>query len=238
MSTLIVVARMLRSASLLRAARIVQCSSSSIKIRSHWIVNATAILNSKKFSTSQDILEESTEPSFSIGQLYNHHFFADKVKSVYDVAPGGYVSCDEKELIKYLPEGLAGEIEKDFELTNKKEWMIRESTKVICTILDEFQSKSKAKKDSFITTMSVPNLTDRAEFPDAFLRIKSFNNDLLPLNPANSPTFPVSGPKSSAGTVAEYFKEKNGEMPDKIMIGGKKSAVKFMSCCLCSILRW
>ena len=56
-----------------------------------------------------------------------------------------YVSCDESELAVFLPEGLAGEVENDFDFSGKRKWMERDAGKVIKAWIDNYSRKGKAK---------------------------------------------------------------------------------------------
>ncbi len=61
---------------------------------------------------------------------------------------GQYVQVTNADMQK-IPEGMSGEIADEFEVNSfegeEKYWMIRDSSKLCCQILDEF----KAKKNSY-----------------------------------------------------------------------------------------
>lgn len=115
--------------------------------------------------------------------------------NIYSVQEGGYVDLDPKDLTKYFPEGLAGEMDKEFEFSGRQSWMIRDSAKILCRIIDQFGASTinskapgssssgnggDAKNVSIHKAVNLPELTDRPEWTGSTLRVQYFGQDLLP----------------------------------------------------------
>jgi hypothetical protein len=47
-----------------------------------------------------------------------------------------------------LPEGFAGDMNEDIEITGKESWMIRDSSRVLCSIIDAFPAKNKVSSST------------------------------------------------------------------------------------------
>ena len=46
-------------------------------------------------------------------------FDASRVRNVHDVKEGGYVEISQKDIDKYLPEGLSGEMQEEFDFSER-----------------------------------------------------------------------------------------------------------------------
>ena len=120
----------------------------------------------------------------------------NKKSDVYAVQEGGYVDLEPKELDQFFPEGLAGEMDAEFEFSGRKSWMVRDSSKLLCRILDEFASKGKqgakqAQQPAVHKGVVVPSLTDRPEWVNSSMRVQYFGQELLP-----QPQETIAVPKS------------------------------------------
>jgi len=108
------------------------------------------------------------------------HVAASKAGNIYAVQEGGYVDLDAKELETYMPEGLAGEMDTEFEFSGRQTWMIRDSSKLLCRILDEFRGGAGVPGLSVHKKVVLPHLTDRPEWKSSSLSVKWFGQELMP----------------------------------------------------------
>jgi hypothetical protein len=103
-----------------------------------------------------------------------------KSGNIYAVQEGGYVDLDAKELETYMPEGLAGEMDTEFEFSGRQTWMIRDPSKLLCRILDEFRGGAGVPALSVHKKVVLPHLTDRPEWKNSSLSVKWFGQELMP----------------------------------------------------------
>lgn len=103
-------------------------------------------------------------------------FNASSCKDIHDVREGGYVDLDANEINKIIPEGLAGELDDEFDFTGRMSWMVRDSGKFLCRVIEEFEASKKsgetdaskkAQSRGFASPINLSGLTDRPEWPDA-----------------------------------------------------------------------
>lgn len=103
---------------------------------------------------------------------------------------GSYVLVSDEELA-LLPEGLAGEMTEEFQmpvLDERKRWMIRDSGKLLCQLLDQHKEPTagskKANRHKY-DHVEFPGLTDRPEWIDAVMRVDCYGETVLDV-PKNS----------------------------------------------------
>lgn len=128
---------------------------------------------------SSDKSSYDNRPQVTIFQSdkYLEKFAGKKYNSYTSVQEGGYIVEDVKELEKHCPEGLAGDSKDDFEYIDSTQWMVRDATKILCRLLQEYE---KANGVNFGTTASsissssikgkditLLGLTDRPEWTNA-----------------------------------------------------------------------
>lgn len=75
-------------------------------------------------------------------------FHASKASDIYTVQEGGYVDLEAKDIKQYFPEGLAGEMDAEFEYSGRKSWMIRDSAKLLCRLVDDFDANRRRRGES------------------------------------------------------------------------------------------
>lgn len=88
---------------------------------------------------------------------------------------------------RWLPEGLPGDFEREFDFAQRQCLMLRAPGMLLCRLLDEFaaQENGSAQKPMRITrpdnepTIHVSGLTDRPEWRAAHLRVRRFGEDLV-----------------------------------------------------------
>ena len=125
--------------------------------------------------------------------------FASSSKSIYLFPEGGFQEVSTVELDKYLPEGLSHGVEEVLNSNNsssKSYWMIRESSKLLCRIVDEVNSKLLPLSKDTPTNIEIihkrsvhiPLLTDKEEWPNNVLQVTRYGNHLV-----NSSKKPLQG---------------------------------------------
>ena len=153
--------------------------------------------------------EEPVEPpEDAIPYSFESTFLASKVSDIYSVQEGGYVDLDAKDIKHYFPEGMAGEMDAEFEHSGRKAWMIRDSAKLLCRLVDAFDATRKSKGQGSSSSssssssnssssssssggdsvgapvvykpVSLPNLTDRPEWSAASMSVTFFGSELMP----------------------------------------------------------
>jgi len=105
-----------------------------------------------------------------------------------------------------MPEGLAGDMEDEFAMTRKRSWMIRDVSRVMCAILDDFPVKNgKARSDKVIPALpsasdpagwndlwhskAFPGYSDRPEWRGSLTSVQLYGAELMP------------GPKADLGKL-------------------------------------
>lgn len=84
-----------------------------------------------------------TADGTDLAKYYAEYFYSPSNQNAYDIRSGSYMDVDEKDILRYFPEGLAGETDEEFQYSNKKRWMIRDSTKVLFRIIEETEKRLK-----------------------------------------------------------------------------------------------
>jgi len=126
---------------------------------------------------------------------FEKDFLAPSSKNIYAVPEGGFVEVDPVQLDKFLPEGMCGPVEDGLELNNptkkgKPVWMIREGTKLLCRVIDEYDAhlyhKSKSSEKEPVIhevvhprRVHVPQLTDKDEWSDNVIKVTRYGKDLV-----------------------------------------------------------
>jgi hypothetical protein len=172
--------------------------------------------------SSQDIfgsmkeVEKNSLDDIKFEELYK----ARDHKSIYDVRDGTILNLNEYDIQKYIPEGLAGETDKAFDMHEEPSWMIRDSTKLVCRLIDHFHKPKNNidMKPSIYPKVKLNGLTDKPEWNNAHVRVQMFGKDVLD-NPIqyNIKGVPISKHKK---TII------NDDNEDVIICGGKGSKVE------------
>jgi hypothetical protein len=189
---------------------------------------------------------------FAIDGSYHEENFSIKPSSssLYEIAEGGYMEIDSEMVKKFFPEGLAGETADEFALSRKEAWMVRESSKLLCRIIDDFQpvkgkpdSPNSDNINSVESRISIPGLTDRNELHGSSHSLKYYGHELIEKKFVNSRSNSgedvnlkvTSGIESFADKTLNAIKAhiprhsvekpKSG-VPDKIMLTGTRGSGK------------
>ena len=199
-----------------------------------------------QFSTNRyrqgndDILKDSksfeTHRNSGIAEVadfkFTDYFQASKNIGIYDVQEGGFVTLNPQELDKYLPEGLSGELDDEFDFSDRKEWMIRDSTKLLCRLVEEFENSKSvdthfhSPNKSLHSSIFVPGLSDRPEWNDSHLRVKYYgaeiNRPVKNTFKAPAALAVVSGQDSVVEDCIVKLRDvsKSQPMPTKVMLTG------------------
>lgn len=194
----------------------------------------------KKFSSvhrgyTPDLLGTTALPLEAIqAYKFQNSFDATGYSDFYSIQEGGYVNLDRRELDKYFPEGFAGELDSEFEFTGRKSWMVRDSSKFLCRLIDKFEASKKGEEcdeagTGYRTQVTVPGLTDRSEWRDSNLRV-FYNGIELAKNtdvkPNKKKLVAVSGKGSTVGELLTELETMTDEVPKKIMLAGPRGVGK------------
>jgi len=149
---------------------------------------------------------------FVIKQLHQSVFSSSDNENYLNVRSGSYVEVSPEILGKYIPEGLSSDIKDEFKFAHKNMWMVRDSSKFVCKIIDHFGEKLKGgvkieKNVSEITQCSVPaQFSNRPEWDNAQLACSIFGKEIG---------------KEHKDDVDKYFKSlKEKDIPNKVMLTG------------------
>eukprot|EP01038_Epipyxis_sp_PR26KG_P003963 gene3963-5683_t len=233
---------------MISARRIVSNSKlyrSNIRIGSNFISSRAeeffSRFGSKYDNHSFDQNEEvkTVEEIKSVQDYFTESFdykYAAK-KTIYTIREGGFVKLNDNQIENYFPEGFAGEIGKEFEQCNCSAWMVRDGTKVLCNLIDEFKIQKlpnlknlKSIKDQVLhSRIEVEKLTDRPDWQETKMEVRVFGEKIDVEDDNNGPTGHVIsyGPDSKIKNYINGIKSKtSGLIPDKIMITGDRGVGK------------
>lgn len=175
----------------------------------------STVLNPKLLSpTLKTGVEETFDEGIALKQLQQEYFTAPESSSLYAVRSGSYIQVSDDIVSKCVPEGLGGEIIDEFKFSHKKMWMVRDATKIICNLLDNFKddANSSSSLSNDIVSFTPAQFNGKAEWDSAQLQISNNGKDVL-----------KGIVQSVDGNAAEsYFKAvKDSGIPNKIMLTGK-----------------
>ncbi len=182
-------------------------------------------------STIYSTLTPSTDPKnenggFSTSELFENVFLAKNIRNIQEARVGAFIDVDANELTKHFPEGLAGDLTDEFDFSANASWMVRDSSKILCRILDEFVvGKGKSINDiefpkNMVSTVKLPGLTDRPEWPSAALSVRHFGKELTKPIVEEGELEVTSGAGSVVETCLSQLKESTAELPRSIILTG------------------
>jgi hypothetical protein len=173
------------------------------------------------------------EEAIKIKGFHPTHFASSDASSLYDMRSGSYFKVTESDVKKYLPEDFCKSLKKEFDHTKQTMWMIRDSSKLVCRILDESEKKFKKSEGSsqsanntkvgLHSVIELPRYTDRQEWESAKLKCSVYG-EILNSSSGDSKQekrqFEVSkGEGSLVDSIVSKLKK--NDMPDKILLSGK-----------------
>jgi hypothetical protein len=116
------------------------------------------------------------------GQFKTHFDSPVTYANFQEVREGGYI--EDKEVDILLPEGLAGDMSTEFQTSGRTSWMVRDGSKLLCRLIDEYSSVPKGKggkklPQNLVQPLNISGLTDRKEWSAAELSVQSFGKELF-----------------------------------------------------------
>lgn len=181
-------------------------------------------------SKLQKIETTSTEtrPNYD---FKTHFYYTKKDPSLFSGAQeGAYVDISQDDITKFFPEGMAGDAKAEFECSQRSSWMIRDTSKLLCRLLDEFRpstGKSISNKQTVQTPINVPELTDRPEWDKAQIRVLRYGAELPRAAPYTEVGLRITdGPGSVVDTYMNQVKDGRYPYPNKIMLTGARGVGK------------
>lgn len=161
--------------------------------------------------------EEACDDGQALMQLHQDYFSSSDSSQLYNLRSGTYVQVPEDIGSKFVPEGLGGEIDDEFKFAHKKMWMIRDTTKIICRILDDHKNKTDTISSSSLEPQgfSPVQFCGKPEWDSAKLQISVNGKNLLKESDKVSST--------NFNLADSCFKTLKSEgIPNKIMLTGKQ----------------
>lgn len=181
----------------------------------------------------------------SIQELKHRHIFLSHrvnffqrggLSNVYSHPEGTYVEVARADIERYMPEGVAKSVQQEFDFTQRNEWMIRDVTKVIFRLIDDFENRfcasSVAPEVSCSSPPCVPGITNLGtSWPNTTPAIyMNSKENLLPKNfyPYTEDGDHINyGEGSLSETMLQLIKNKCGEsFPERIMLTGERGCGK------------
>lgn len=154
-------------------------------------------------------------------------FYVEKgaIASVHDYPEGGYVDIDSADLDKFMPEGLAGDADDDFQFMKRRAWMIRDSSKLLFHIIEEHEAKFLGNPSavanltqSFQTPVNLPGFTDRKEWLNAGMKV--YRHEKVLPQPERLTKGGLKALKGPGSISYEYMSTLKDDLPDKILLQG------------------
>jgi hypothetical protein len=191
--------------------------------------------SAQSFNVHDEIVRN--EEAMKIKGFHPAHFASSDVSNLYNMRSGSYFKVTESDVKKYLPEGFCKSLKKEFDHTKQSMWMIRDTSKLVCRILDESEKKFKKSEVSsqsanstevgLHSVIELPRYTDRQEWESAKLKCLVYG-EVLNSSSGDSKKekrqFEISkGEGSLVDSIVSKLK-KNG-IPDKILLSGKYISV-------------
>jgi hypothetical protein len=159
-------------------------------------------------------------------------FNSSSCKDIHDVKEGGYVDLDAKDIATYFPEGMAGEMDEEFEFSGRTAWMVRDSGKLLCRLVEEFEmskgidlvkNTNRGTLQGLSAPLNVPGLTDRPEWDDAKMRVFQYGTDFTSheKKEVGVNLVAVRGEGSIVEDVIKRLKTSPTGVPTKVMLTGE-----------------
>lgn len=244
-NSLLIVQNMLSFRFLARSAKFAPRSSA---LRGAGPISAFSTVPQKKSSPSKS---NAYQKPFSVDGLFASSFeYKGSIHGATSAMTGQYAVVTEDD-VKSVPEGFAGEVNAEFEAhgneDTQKHWMIRDSSKLVCRLLDSFKAQRGSQRPAEVSTSQRRiNLDDYGmrsdiEWHDAVISVEHYGKELLGKPKIN---FKAGGEmymdRPTGDLVNDYMykiKEEVPEIPDRILLTGKFPVVVlhsvYLPLCLC-----
>jgi hypothetical protein len=140
----------------------------------------------------------TNEEALQFKKYFRSHFLKEKCDNIQVVRTGTFIPLSSEDLKNSLPEGVPTSVSEEFEHTGKQMWMVRESTKLLCKLIDESEKTLVRKSSTEIpTTIEIPATTEiptTLEMPAASPEMPSASPEI----PSASPEIPAASPEIQA----------------------------------------
>lgn len=201
----------------------------------------TDAISSKKTSSnpSKSTIHENQNNVNNLsmdGNLYeikypHEEYFISKSPNIHNAREGAYISIDNEDMKKYLPEGLPRGLQTEFTLTNSNMMMVRDMHKVMCRLIEEYEEKhhpslnpntqKNGTTSSYATRLHLQGLTNRPEWPKSIMKTFYYGKELvIPRKWAVEPLSAVKGPDSTSEKTITNILSAAQSIPNKIMLTG------------------
>jgi hypothetical protein len=177
--------------------------------------------NYEEVTDSQEVRKE-----FSTTDLFENVFAMQKSNNLFQGREGAVYDVSEQDLKKYFPEGLAGEMDDENDLIEGASWMIRDSSKLLIRLIDEFIATKGEKlgaltiPKSIVSAVSIPTLTDRPEWDKSVISIKHFGKELTSPAEASLDNVTVAGEGSLVDSCINNLRQLTLDFPKNVIITG------------------
>eukprot|EP01032_Pedospumella_encystans_P007921 gene7921-9440_t len=151
---------------------------------------------------------------------------------------GTYVPVSDED-VQRVPEGFAGELDHEFLFVGQdkpKHWMIRDSGKLLCNLLDEYKMSKLDDLSNYTrhpsTSLKVEfeGLTDRLEWHDTEIVVQHYGDSVLPGFKKSLKASGVRNILEERPNITEdllgAIKEKVPQTPTRIMLAGDRGVGK------------
>lgn len=175
----------------------------------------------------------------SLGSAGKVRFLGSRIDDDIKLVAKGFVNVDSADLDKYLPEGLNKEIKKEFEFSGKQSWMERDVSRLVCSLLDNYEVNrggnvvTPGSTSSEITLDSDLNgYSDRPEWGNAIMAGQLYGTDIMgSTKPLGKLKDDVMSMSTDTGASNDDFLQKLKELrgdtqPDKILLTGSRGVGK------------
>lgn len=193
------------------------------------LLNSTSESSSvRKFDTSGDKTE------FDLKYPFQENFDMTQGNiDIYDVKEGGYISLNESDLKRYLPELKQTTLSSEFNLTQSKNMMIRDVNKVLCKLVDTYdknrqvdgkQNVKSPQTAGYANNLPFFGLSNRPEWPTAKLNTYYYGKLLsIPTKHIEPPIVAIKGPESKQDKIVSMILDENEKkIPQKVLLSGKR----------------
>ena len=191
----------------------------------------------RSFSTAVNTESESSNieiPEVVVEELYNEsskstfllsdHYTLPSEKSFYEVREGEYMEISKEDIKTYFPEGLAGDTNEEFDFSGKNIWMVRDSSKILCRVLDNFsQGKAMSLQKNVEPKVFLDGLTDRPEWRGTSTSFQYYSRELTPEQQPDSFLQVTQGNGSLVEEAVSNFQNYIAEAPKNILILGMQN---------------
>jgi hypothetical protein len=188
--------------------------------------SSVPLIDTEDFKYEEETDDQEERKVFSTTDLFENVFATQNSNNLMQGREGAVYDVSEQDLAKYFPEGLAGEMDDENDLIEGASWMIRDSSKLLIRLLDEFVATKGEKlgaltiPKSIVSTVCIPTLTDRPEWEKSVISVKHFGKELTIPAETLSDNVTVAGEGSLVDNCINNLRQLTPDFPKNIMITG------------------